>query len=129
MGALITEELMKIEETPCATDAAGNIYLTGYTTSNFGTVFASAGAHQTSHGGGLGGGFNAFLAKFNANGVRQWGTYYGQVLTTLVIHVVADAFGNIDLAGCKTASASGTHHCHNKEHISQCTWRCVRMLF
>ena len=55
----------------CATDASGNIYLSGYTRSTSG--IATTGAHQTT----LGRGYDAFLVKFNSSGVRQWGTYYG----------------------------------------------------
>lgn len=53
------------------TDAAGNIYLTGYTESTSG--IATVGAHQTVYGGSN----DAFLVKFDSNGNRLWGTYYG----------------------------------------------------
>jgi hypothetical protein len=47
----------------CATDASGNIYITGHTQSNSG--IATAGAHQTVDGG-VGSSYNdAFLVKFN----------------------------------------------------------------
>ena len=46
----------------CATDATGNIYLTGYTNSN--SAFATTGAHQTANGGS--GSYDAFLVKFNS---------------------------------------------------------------
>ena len=55
----------------CATDASGNIYLSGDTSSTSG--IATTGAHQTT----LEEGYDAFLVKFNSSGVRQWGTYYG----------------------------------------------------
>lgn len=53
-------------------DAAGNIYLTGYCGPS--AFIASAGAHQTTHGGSSS---DAYLVKLNSAGVRQWGTYYG----------------------------------------------------
>ena len=56
----------------CATDASGNIYLSGFTSSTSG--MATTGAHQATFGGGD---WDAFLVKFNSSGVRQWGTYYG----------------------------------------------------
>ena len=43
----------------CATDASGNIYLSGWTRSTSG--IATTGAHQTTNGGSL----DAFLVKFN----------------------------------------------------------------
>lgn len=54
----------------CAVDAIGNVFLSGYTSSN--TAIASGG-YQNS----IGGGEDAFLAKFNTNGWRLWGSYYG----------------------------------------------------
>ncbi|SEI52343.1 Por secretion system C-terminal sorting domain-containing protein [Dyadobacter sp. SG02] len=54
-----------------ATDPDGNIYVTGTTTSN--SNIATAGTSQTAPGGDI----DIFVAKFNSNGVRQWGTYYG----------------------------------------------------
>lgn len=54
-----------------ANDANGNVYLTGYTLSN--TNIATNGTYQST----IAGSFDAFIAKFDVNGVRQWGTYYG----------------------------------------------------
>ena len=54
----------------CATDNAGNIFLAGMTGSS--TGIASGGLQNT-----LGGGYDAFLVKFNTSGNRIWGTYYG----------------------------------------------------
>lgn len=58
-------------------DASGNIYIAGQTASQTGTAIATPFSHQEIGGGA---GFtDAFLAKFNSSGVRQWGTYYGGV--------------------------------------------------
>ena len=54
-----------------ACDGAGNVYITGSTSCT--DSMATPGAHQTV----LTGAANAFLAKFNAAGAIQWGTYYG----------------------------------------------------
>ncbi len=87
----------------CVTDATGNVYFTGDTGSNTGTVIATAGAHQTIHGGGP----DAFLVKFNSSGVRQWGTYYGGVAYDFGHSCSTDASGNVYLAGY-AASNTGT---------------------
>ncbi|MBL0308764.1 MAG: SBBP repeat-containing protein [Bacteroidetes bacterium] len=55
-----------------AVDALGNVYLAGQTSSATTTQIGSGG-HQNS----LGGSTDAFLVKFDANGNRRWGTYYG----------------------------------------------------
>ena len=54
-----------------AVDKFSNAYITGYTYSLNG--IATSNAYKTS----LTGWPNAFLAKFNAQGSLQWGTYYG----------------------------------------------------
>jgi len=52
----------------CATDVAGNVYLSGQAESNIGTVIATPGSYQPTYGGGLF--YDAFLVKFNSSGVR-----------------------------------------------------------
>ena len=54
----------------CATDNLGNVYLAGNTGSQ--NNIASGGFQNS-----MGLGSASFLVKFNAAGVRQWGTYYG----------------------------------------------------
>lgn len=88
----------------CAADASGNVYLSGGTASNTGTVIATAGSHQTAHGGAV---MDAFLVKFNSGGVRQWGTYYGGAGNDYSNSCSTDASGNIYLSGC-AASNGGT---------------------
>lgn len=83
-----------------ATDAAGNVYLAGTTAST--TAIATAGAHQTTNAG-LG---DQFLVKFNAAGVRQWGTYYGGTGTEDLANVACDGAGNVFLVG-QTMSLTG----------------------
>ncbi len=58
----------------CETDANGNVFMTGNTGGGTSTLIATVGGHQTTFNGGT---YDAFLAKFNNAGVRQWGTYYG----------------------------------------------------
>ncbi|GDX50158.1 hypothetical protein LBMAG26_10170 [Bacteroidota bacterium] len=87
----------------CITDAAGNVYMVGFTSSN--SDIATAGAHQTVFAGGPGGN-DAFLVKFNSSGVRQWATYYGGSEYDMGISCAVDASGNVYMIG-QTASTSG----------------------
>lgn len=92
----------------CITDAAGNVYMVGFTSSN--SDIATAGAHQTVYAGGpivFGtGGYDAFLVKFNSSGVRQWATYYGGSQDDMGISCAVDASGNVYMIG-STSSTSG----------------------
>jgi len=84
----------------CAVDANGNVFLAGTTPS---PAAIAAGGHQTSYGGGDS---DAFLVKFNAEGVRQWATYYGgdTLDTGRACAVAAD--GSVYLSGT-TFSTNG----------------------
>ncbi|MXO05113.1 T9SS type B sorting domain-containing protein [Flavobacterium sp. HBTb2-11-1] len=53
------------------TDSQNNVLITGYTGSE--TNISTVGSFQPN----LNGSSDAFLVKFNSNGVRQWGTYFG----------------------------------------------------
>jgi len=92
----------------CITDAAGNVYMVGFTSSN--SDIATAGAHQTVCAGGPissgTGGYDAFLVKFNSSGVRQWATYYGGSENDKGISCALDASGNVYMIG-STSSTSG----------------------
>ncbi|NQV03685.1 MAG: hypothetical protein HQ542_13635 [Bacteroidia bacterium] len=78
----------------CVTDLNDNIILAGITTND--TVFATPGAHQTEFYGPL---WDGFVVKFNPDGQRIWGTYYGGVGSEHVGGCATDRFGNIYLAG------------------------------
>ena len=84
-------------------DAAGNVYLAGYTNSSVGTIMATTGSHQATFGGGT---TDAFLVKFNSAGVRQWGTYYGGTGADYGYSCRVDASGNVFLAGYTTTGTS-----------------------
>jgi hypothetical protein len=88
----------------CTTDPNGNVYITGETASTSGTVIATNNGHQTSFGGGI---KDAYLVKFDANGVRLWGTYYGGTTEDASNSCVTDLNGNVYVAGY-TGSNSGT---------------------
>lgn len=67
------DELGMVFPRNLACDPFGNVYMAGTTSSLNG--IAHSGSHQSS----LGGGEDAYLAKFDSNGVVQWGTYYGGI--------------------------------------------------
>jgi hypothetical protein len=81
----------------CATDGSGNVFLVGTTTST--SAIATSSAHQTSLAAGQGNTLDAFVAKFNAAGVRQWGTYYGSAYDEQGLSCTVDNLGNLYLAG------------------------------
>jgi gliding motility-associated-like protein len=77
----------------CAVDRQGNIFLAGYTEAS---TLLSFGGHQNTYGGGF---HDAFLVKFNSNGVRQWATYYGGNGTDYGSHCMVDSIGNVYMVG------------------------------
>lgn len=81
-------------------DPSGHIFLGGYTNS---TGMATSGGHQTISGGGQ----DAFLAKFDTSGVREWATYYGGSATEQAYALACDRSGNIFLAGYTNNSITG----------------------
>ncbi|MEQ8325063.1 MAG: T9SS type A sorting domain-containing protein [Vicingaceae bacterium] len=83
----------------CAIDKNSNIYMAGSTVSS--TGIATTGSHQTTKGGME----DAFLVKFNSNGIRQWGTYYGGTGTDVANSCETDEFDDVYIAG-RTKSTS-----------------------
>ena len=82
------------------TDNSNSIYITGKTKSNnFPTKTVSGGHNQTT----LGGEHDAFIMRFNSNGVRIWATYYGGSEDDIGWSICTDNSGNIYIAGA-TAS-------------------------
>lgn len=97
------------------TDQSGNVYLGGNTGSNTTTLIATSGAHQTTYGGPS---WDGFLVKFNGNGVRQWGTYYGGFGTEYIYGSATDQAGNVYVAGSTQSagpsiSTVGSHQTNN----------------
>lgn len=70
----------------------------GFTSSTSG--IATTGSHQPS----IGGGIDAFLAKFNQNGVRQWGTYFGGANDDFGYEIDCDSQDNIYFVGGTSSS-------------------------
>ena len=94
----------------CTANDSDQVYITGYTSTD--SILASSGAHQS----GLGGGssfFDAFVAKFDANGGRLWSTYYGGSAHDYGYDLTVDPSFNVYLTGEATSSnniaSSGSH--------------------
>ncbi|MCC6369889.1 MAG: T9SS type A sorting domain-containing protein, partial [Bacteroidia bacterium] len=87
----------------CAVDNFNNVYICGYATPESSGVVATPGSHQPNGAGGV---YDAFLAKFNSNGVRQWGTYYGGTFDEAASSCVTDNSGNVYMTG-NTSSSTG----------------------
>jgi hypothetical protein len=84
----------------CATDTSGNVYLGGSTRSSSGV--ASGGFQNTYSGDD----YDGLLVKFDENGIRQWGTYYGSTAYTSGTSCTTDSYGHVYLTGT-TWSTSG----------------------
>lgn len=84
-----------------AVDGLGNVYLAGQSASST-TTQVGSGGHQNTYSGST----DAFLVKFTASGVREWGSYYGGTSYDGARGLAVDALNNVYLAG-HTASTSG----------------------
>ncbi|MBN8702089.1 MAG: SBBP repeat-containing protein [Bacteroidetes bacterium] len=96
------------QNSTCAVDGSGNVYLSGTTYSN---SSIASGGHQNTFGGALWDS-DAYLVKFNSGGVRQWATYYGGSNDDIGFSCTADGNGNVYLSGWTISSnniASGGH--------------------
>jgi hypothetical protein len=81
------------------TSPSGDVYIGGQTNSTWG--IASSGFQNT-----IGGGFDAYLAKFTSTGIRLWSTYYGGSGGETAWSTAVDPAGNIFLSGT-TLSTTG----------------------
>jgi hypothetical protein len=83
-----------------ATDATGNVLITGQTNSP--NDIASSGAYQTT----IGGVADAFIVEFNPSGTRLWGTYYGGINEDNGYGITSDASGNILVTGFTSSESA-----------------------
>jgi hypothetical protein len=92
-------------------DIFGHVYLTGITSVE--TGISTPGSYQPNRG--ANSFFQGYLAQFNSDGIRNWGTYYGASLSTpaFLANVTSayasacDKEGNVYI-GCNTDSMSST---------------------
>lgn len=77
-----------------AIDAAGNLYIAGYTDGTFdGSINA--------------GGFDAFVAKYDSAGLMQWSRQLGTAQTDSAYAVAVDSSGNVYVGGSTDGNLSG----------------------
>jgi hypothetical protein len=86
-------------------DATGNVYIGGDTDTPTGGNVISSGSGSWQPG--YNGGWDAFVAKFNSSGVRQWGTYYGGTGYESCGAVTTDFADNIYLVGVSNSVNTG----------------------
>ncbi len=81
-----------------ACDLLGNVYIGGNTDSfsSLDPNFVTAGAHQTVYGGGM---TDAWLAKFDSSGNRQWATYFGSDGMDGISAIVCDDSNHVYISG------------------------------
>jgi gliding motility-associated-like protein len=81
----------------CSVDTFANIYIVGDTYSN---SFISSNGYQNISGGNL----DAFITKFNKEGVRQWATYYGGSSSDMFYFSSIDNQNNVYACGSTFSS-------------------------
>ena len=74
-------------------DCKSNVFITGYTYSTSG--IATTGANQTR----IGGGYDAFIAKFSQLGLRLWSTYFGGSNYDYCTSISTDESSNVFITG------------------------------
>jgi gliding motility-associated-like protein len=96
--------------TSCTTDSLGNVYLTGHSGSS--QNIATSGTHNPLFIDAA----DAFLIKFDSEGKRVWGTYYGGWYNDIPTCCIADKDGNIIVSGYTSSkSMIATEGVHQPE--------------
>ncbi len=83
------------------TDSQDNVYMTGYTYATDFPVQQLAGAYWQGNSGGH---TDAFLLKFNNQGVRQWATYYGGSDHEIGYAIGIDSEDNVYFSGSTSST-------------------------
>lgn len=85
-------------------DSNNNIIIGGVTSSE--TNIATSGAHKTIFNNSSNSQYDSFIAKFNTNGIRLWGTYFGGNMQEEIRAIDIDSSNNIYFVG-KAFSVNG----------------------
>jgi hypothetical protein len=93
-----------------ACDANNRVYISGITTSY--TGIATAGCHQPASAG-LG---DNFLARFDTDGNRIWGTFYGGTGDEYNGLCAADNYGHVYLTGTTTSTSGIAYNGHSNTY-------------
>ncbi|MEY4963172.1 MAG: hypothetical protein RLZZ323_491 [Bacteroidota bacterium] len=95
-----------------------NVYIGGETLSK--TNIATLGSHQQNNVDPIWNNYDGFLVKFDPNGVRQWGTYYGDLADERINSITIDLNEYIYISG-ETTSDKGiaTIGSIQQNHINQ----------
>jgi hypothetical protein len=94
----------------CIADNNGNAYMAGISSS---TASIASGGHQNTYGGGN---YDAFLVKFDSEGVRQWATYYGGSDEDWGRSCTTDELGNVYLVGSTKSTSDIAFGGHQNTH-------------
>ena len=96
-----------------STDKNGSIYIGGYTYSS--TNIATSGVYQQKFAMGTVIGSDAMVIKFNTEGRKIWGTYYGGHESDVIHHITNDPIGSIYISGTTSSDSSiATSSAHQK---------------
>ena len=76
------------ESADIAVDANGNVYITGFSEFTWGSPLNA-----------LAGDYDAYVAKLNSNGVREWHTFVGGTAWDFAEDIALDGSGNIYITG------------------------------
>ena len=98
-------------------DASGNVYVTGFTSSSGWSLSGVSGGDIK-----VATGQDAFIAKYNTNGILQWGRIISGVTSDYGLGVTNDVFGNVYTTGWTNSSGftlSGVSGGQTKSTINQ----------